>query len=172
MKTIKDFYDFASKFLTTTFQAHPINLKMLNVMENLLKGELCEKIDFPVIFKQDSGKKIHDILDTGSVCLLLISEKMKDVLEQNNLTGWKTFPVQVFDKKGNEIKRYYGFSVIGKCGPIDYTKCEIVEKRLVPTGPISKFFKGRYIGLETWDGSDFFSTLRLFLATNLLNRQS
>ena len=163
---IKYFYDFGSKFLTTTFQAHPINLKTLNVMENLLKREY-EKIDFPVIFKQDSGKKIHDILDTGSVCLLLISEKMKDVLEQNNLTGWKTFPVQVFDKKGNEIKGYYGFSVIGKCGPIDYTKCEIVEKRLVPTGPISKFFKGRYIGLETWDGSDFFLPSDSFFGTSL-----
>ena len=66
MKTIKNFYDFGSKFLTTTFQAHPINLKTLNFMENLLKGEYDE-IDFPVIFKQDSGKKntILDILDTG-----------------------------------------------------------------------------------------------------------
>ena len=81
---------------------------------------------------------------------------MREILEQNGLTGWKIFSVVVLDKKENEVTGYHGLSITGRCGPIDYTKCEIFEKRPVPTGPISKFFKGRYIGLEMWDGSDFF----------------
>ena len=81
---------------------------------------------------------------------------MKNVLEQNNLTGWRTFPIQVIDKKGNEINGYHGLSITGRCGPIDYTKCEIIEKQRVPKGPLTNYYRGRYIGLDDWDGSDFF----------------
>jgi hypothetical protein len=81
---------------------------------------------------------------------------MKTVLESNNLTGWKTFVVKVLDKQGQEIQGYYGLSITGRCGKIDYSKSEIIEKRLVPNGPLGKYYKGLHIGLDKWDGSDFF----------------
>ena len=82
--------------------------------------------------------------------------RIKDVLEENAFTGWKTFAVKLLDKNGSEIQDYFGLSITGRCGEIDYSKAEIIEKRLVPNGPLGKYYKGLSIGLDKWDGSDFF----------------
>lgn len=51
---------------------------------------------------------------------------------------------------------YNGLSITGRCGPINWDKCGIIEKRLVPAGPLGKYHKGLYVGLDQWNGSDFF----------------
>lgn len=156
---IKDYYTLGSKLLSSTFQAHPISLKSGegNIDDNLrlVLGEYSY-IDFPVIFKQEYGKNLRDILDTGFARLYLISENMRLILEEHELTGWNTFPTVVKDKKGNEVKGYYGFTITGRCGSIDYEKSEIIKKSLVKGGPKSRYYKGLYVGLDEWDGSDFF----------------
>ena len=156
---INDFFTLDSKLLSSTFQARPINLKRdvdNNFQEwDLIKGNYAE-IDFPVIFTQDHGKKLTDILDTGWPGLFLISDRLKKILEENKLVGWKTFPIKVYDKKKNEILGYHGFSITGRCGPIDYKKAEICERQSVPTRPFYKVYKGLYVGLDKWDRSDFF----------------
>jgi hypothetical protein len=78
---------------------------------------------------------------------------MKSILEENQLIGWKTFPIKLYDKKGEEIPGYNGFSVIGKCSPTKYENCEVLEKRLVPNGPLCKYYKG--VSIDKCDGSDF-----------------
>jgi hypothetical protein len=107
-----DFFDFCSKLVLSTVQVCPVGLKKdeNGVIEqrNLVKGKY-KGVDFPVVFKQESGKKLTDILDTGWVSLYLISDRMKSILEENNLTGWKTFDIQIYDKKKNEICGYYGW---------------------------------------------------------------
>lgn len=75
---------------------------------------------------------------------------------ENNLTGWKTFPVSVFDKKGQEITGYHGLSVTGRCGKIDDSKAEMLEKQFAPNAPFTTYYKGLHIGLDKWDGQDFF----------------
>lgn len=120
----------------------------------MIKGDYTG-IEFPVIFKQKYGSKLHDILDTGYVGLFLISDKLKTILEVNHLTGWKTFLVTIYDRNENEVTGYHGFSVTGRCGSTSFEKSEIVEKQLVPTGPVCKYYKGIFI--DKWDGSDFFS---------------
>lgn len=152
---IKSFYDFGTKLRSASFHAEPVNINTLEEKNNIVSG-LYDNINFPIIFKHTYGNKVGDILDTGSASLFLISDKLKNTLEKNNLTGWKTYPVQIFDKKGDKIQGYHGFSVTGRCGPVDYRKCEITEKRLAPEGPLIKHYKGLYIGLDKWDGSDFF----------------
>lgn len=153
----RDFFSFDSKLLSSTFQARPVGLKNdkngLPGYLNLIKGNL-EGINFPVVFKQDSGKNLTDILDTGHGSLFLISDHMKNILEENNLTGWRTFPVKLYDKKRNEIFNYHGFSIIGRCSHTSYEKSEIIEKRLIAAGPICKYYKSVFI--EEWDGTDFF----------------
>ncbi len=160
MRTIesKEFFDFRSRLLSSTIQAHAVELGQdengTNNHWNLIKG-IYYGIDFPVIFKQECGKNFLDILDTGWPCLYLISDKMKLLLENNHLTGWKVFPIKLYDKKDNEILGYYGFSITGHCGPTSYAKSEIIEKRLVPNGPLCKYYKG--VTINDWDGSDFFT---------------
>lgn len=62
----------------------------------------------------------------------------------------------MLDKQGQEIRRYHGLSITGRCGRLDYNKSEITEKRLVPNGPLVKYYKGLHVGLDKWDGTDFF----------------
>jgi len=163
--SIKEFYSFGSKLVSTTVQARPIGLKQFFPVDpdksylydeyRLIQSDYAD-ISFPIIFKQEYGNKLRDILDTGWPSLFLISDKMKAVLENNDLTGWKTFPVIVLDKQGQEINGYYGFSITGRCGKINYSKSEIIEKRLVSNGPFIKYYKGLHISLDKWDGTDFF----------------
>jgi len=152
------FFNFGSKLVSSTVQAHSVGLKKdandIDDHWNLIKGNY-KGINFPIIFKQEYGKNLTDILDTGWPSLFLISIRMKMILEENKLTGWQTFPIKLYDKKENEIPEYYGFSIIGKCAPINYGNSEIVEKRLVPTGPICKFYKG--ISIDKWNRVDFFT---------------
>ena len=154
------FFDFSSKLASSTFQAYATGLKKdengVNEHWNLIKGNY-KGINFPVVFKQECGERLLDILDTGWPSLYLISDRMKAVLNDNKLTGWKTFAIELYDKKGNKITGYDGFSVVGKCGPTNYEKSEIIEKRLVPTGPVCKYYKGIFV--DQWDGNDFFTPL-------------
>ena len=155
---MSEFFDFGSKLVSTTFLAAPEGLKKSDngiwETRNLIKG-IYEGVKFPVVFKQDDGKILRDILDTGHPGLYLISDRMKILLEENKLTGWQTYPIRLYDKKGVELFGYHGFSVIGHCGPISYEKSEIIERRYIPDGPICRYYKGKSI--EDWDGSDFFT---------------
>jgi hypothetical protein len=149
------FYRFSSKLVTRTLQVHAIGLTKGRNENNLLAGNY-EGITFPVQFKQEYGKRLEDVLNTGCAYFYIISDKMKTVLEDNQLTGWQTFPIQIFDKKGNEIHGYHGFSTLGRSGTKDYTKSEIIEKQHIADGPFWKYYKGYQIDLGSWDGSDFF----------------
>ena len=155
---INVFFDFRSQFLSSTIQAHAVGLQKdangINDQWKLIKGTYKD-INFPVTFKQKHGKKFTDILDTGWPSLYLISDKTKTVLEEGHLTGWKTFPIKLYDENGNDIPGYHGFSITGKCSPVTYESCAIIEKRMIPNGPICKFYKGIFI--NDWDGSDFFT---------------
>ena len=94
---IENFYNFGSKLSMNTFHASPIGLSEeiagKEFDENrLIKGDY-RHIELPVIFKQSTGKNFHDMLDTGWPSIYLISDKMKNILEQNKLSGWKTIMV-------------------------------------------------------------------------------
>lgn len=152
------FFNFGSKLVASTVQAHAVGLKTdedgVNDRWKLIKGDYT-KINFPITFKQEYGEDLTDILDTGWPSFLLISDRMKTILEKGFLTGWKTFPIKLYDKSGKEISGYYGLSITGKCAPINYANSQTIEKRLVPAGPICKFYKGIFI--EKWDKDDFFA---------------
>jgi hypothetical protein len=164
---IKEFYSFGEKLFGATLQAHPINLNYqadengFDDVVRLLMGAY-HGIERPVIFKQAYGKRLDDVIRTGHAILYLISDKMKAVLEENCLTGWKTFTVKVLTKKGEEIEGYHGLSITGRCGEIDESKSEIIMKQFVPNGVFAKYYKGLHIGLDKWDGSDFFLPEKYF----------
>ena len=154
----EQFYAFGSKLVLSTIQAYAFGLNDTadenDDTRKLMRGDYSG-ISFPVQFKQEYGKKLRDILDTGDGSFHLISDNLKQILEENKFTGRKAFPVKIYDKKGKEITGYHGLSVTGKSnGPI-YKRSEIIEKRLVAHGPICRYYKGMHI--DGWDGSDFFT---------------
>jgi hypothetical protein len=158
----KNFYSFGSKLLSSTVQVKALNLNKSNSEnsdlfdQHMLILGIYDNVNLPVIFNQQSGKKIEDIIDTGWAGLYLISDRLKQIMENERLSGWKTFPVRVYDKNGSEIEKYHGFSITGRCGPVDINKSNIVEKQIIPDGPFVKYYRGLYVGLDKWDGSDFF----------------
>lgn len=160
------FYDFSSRGYLTTFA---VRSRIFNEMisKRVLRkgGEFYDKlihgtydgIEFPVVFderRDEYGKKrMRDILDTRYPPVYLISDRLKSLLEDNNVTGWKPYPITLFDKKGNEVPGYNGLSFTGRAGrervlgESEYTQhydptCD-PEYRII-------FSDG------SWDGSDIF----------------
>ena len=161
------FFSFGSKFASPKVQAPAEGLKIdendVSDHSKLIKGQY-DGINFPVVFKQKYGEKFNDILDTGWVNLFLISDRMKKILEENKLTGWRTFPIRLYNPEGVEVPGYHGFSVIGRSSPTNYERSEIIEKQKIPNGPVSLYYKG--VSVDTWDGADFFTpdqTYQIFI---------
>lgn len=155
--TIEQFYTFSSRMLSSSILVTAKNLD--NNDEDLLIQGLYKKIFFPVEFNQDTddqGRDLKDIIETGWPSLYLISKKTLDIFKKNSFTGWNVFPIEVFDKKGKEIKNYYGFSVTGRCGSISFDKSKSIKKQFSPNSPFENYYIGLYIGLDRWDGSDIF----------------
>ena len=120
---------------------------------SLLDGHYYPEITFPVIFRQGGyGSRLRDFLisDYG-YSVTLISSYFKGLLEEHGITGWKSYPAQLFDKKGREIPGYHGFTITGRCGPRDLSQSE----RIFRNG-IAEDYKGIVLNPESWDGSDIF----------------
>lgn len=163
--TLKDFYEFNSRNYLTTFCVHSDIWKEALKRKN---SELAWKIywdlelgnyegyEFPIVFREvagESGKQMRDVLDNRSIRTYLISDRMRDLLIDNNITGWECYEIEMYDKKGNIVSGYNGFSVTGKCNDmvkIDFENIIKDKKR--------DYFeaKGAMFDIEKWDGSDIF----------------
>lgn len=161
--SMKNFYTFHSCGYGTTFAAFPgradqlisCNKSAAEYLSRLILGDYNE-VQLPVIYNEikggSSGKKMRDILDTRYPPLYLISDRFKNVLEECGITGWKSYPITLFDKKGNRVEGYNGFSITGRAGKIQkfvqfQTQCDY-----------SADTEGYYFDIDTWDGSDLFNT--------------
>jgi len=97
------------------------------------------------------GRRMRDVLDMRSVgAEILISDRMKHVLEDNQITGWKSYPILLYDKKKNLIPGYSGFTVTGNGGRLYLP---------VNKGWDSSYYSNGWYRWNTneWDGSDIFS---------------
>ena len=104
-----DFYRFRSRAYGTTFTARPdIFEKALKEGRNdfdlhchkfLFHGDY-EYYRFPIIFHQYDGKYLRDFLDLGDPPVYLVSNRVIELLRENTITGWKNYPISLFDKKG------------------------------------------------------------------------
>jgi hypothetical protein len=159
---LQNFYSFGSKLLSKTFQTGSSSLDKIENgarvpydMHLIALGKY-ENVKLPVTFKQEYGKELADVLDTGWIGFYLISNKFKKILEDNKISGWNTFPIILLDKLGNEIKGFHGFSVTGRSGKIDWSKSEIVSREIFKNMEPEKCYLGVYFEDRSWDGSDFF----------------
>lgn len=157
---LSDLFSFGDRYSSVTVQmertrewewAEPGGLREGQM---LLTGDY-RGAEFPLEFRHYSGKRYDDVLGIGYSSLYLISDRFREVLEKNNFTGWKCFPVRLFTKKGEEVTGYQGFSVTGRAGRIDREKSEIVYIEY-PTGIQEANYKGVHVDMEQWDGSDIF----------------
>lgn len=162
--SMKDFYTFHSKGYLTTVSVFPDLCEPLmgdaafNFMNNkIIKGD-WSGLEFPLVFHQiENGKKLRDVLDMRYVSAYLISDRMKNILKKNKITGWKSYPVIIYDKKGGIIEGYNGFSIVGRSGPLDL-KNQPIEPVIDDNGHVTEYkeYVGGWFNISTWDGSDIF----------------
>lgn len=156
-----EFYRFESLAYGTTFTATPdIFEKAIEEDRNdfdrhchkfLLRGEY-EYYRYPIVFRQYDGKYLRDFLDCGCPPVYLVSQRVVDLLKENEITGWDNYPITLYDKKGNIVEGYYGFSVLGRGGKFtriwNYGWDKEIQKSFLAS-------RGIY-DISQWDGSDIF----------------
>lgn len=119
----------------------------------LFRGEL--KPAEPLRLGAYMGSRAADFLWAGLVHIVCVSSRVIDLLLANQVTGWSTYPVEVFDRKGQSLTEYSGFAVIGSECRRDRSRSQIVTKLNAAGRPI-QVYKGLYFDESQWDGSDFF----------------
>lgn len=93
-------------------------------------------------FKIYKGQKPLDLIEYCEVHNFAISEKVKLLLERNNITGWTSYPIEI----ENVQRKYYGFQITGIGGEITNRD----ENGDVP------MFEPIEWKEKNWDGSDIF----------------
>lgn len=107
------------------------------------------ELNAETVFQVKVGVKMFDIIQFFDSMSFAISEKVKDLLEANNVTGWKCFKIKIEGINEN----YYAFQNLAKAGPI--LNLEAINNYEA---------ENREFDLNTWDGSDVFN-----LENTLLN---
>ena len=100
------------------------------------------------------GREPSDVIWTGMVAPLIVHQRVLDVLDNVSATGWTTYPVEVRNKDGRLVPRFFGLAICGRSNPVDVGRSEIVLKQM-PGGWIPRF-RGKYFEPTSWDGSDLF----------------
>ena len=111
----------------------------------------------PIVFKYSMGGEPKDLISTGHAVLYLLADRVFEIFRENHFTGWASYPVVIYGKKGELITGYQGLAISGKCDPLDNSRSQrILKDPLTPKGKPYYALLGLYFDLNTWDGSDFF----------------
>jgi len=106
------------------------------------------------------GGSPDDFLWAGLTPLVCISQRVVDLLEENQFTGWSTYPVEVYDRHGEKLPGYHGLAITGSAGREDLSRSQIITKPArTPTSKPYDVYRGLYFDESKWDGSDIFCIL-------------
>jgi hypothetical protein len=127
----------------------------LSLVGDALDITRAEKSSAPVEVRWAMrGESPKDFVRTTSVWPILVSERVVGILRDSGLTGWQTYPIELFGKVGERIPGYHGLAVSGRCGPID-DDLSVKFPKIMPGG-VFPYWRGLYFDPTTWDGSDLF----------------
>jgi hypothetical protein len=88
------------------------------------------------------------------------------LLAAQAITGWATYAVEVYDRKGHLLPGYHGFAITGPECRQDRSRSEIVSKPPpVPSGRGHQVYRGLFFDESQWDGSDLFWVEGMTVAT-------
>jgi hypothetical protein len=119
----------------------------------LTRGEL--ETPEPLQLELDEGKKRVDWVGTTYPPATLISDQFVALLRDSGFTGLHPYPVTFLDSDGRPLTEYHGLGVVGRCGPIDNSRCRRVEET-TDDGRTLTTWRGLYFDPSSWDGSDLF----------------
>jgi hypothetical protein len=119
----------------------------------LTRGEVQPSGEFMVRWGMGSAKP-GDVIWTSAVFPLLVSSRVLAVLEENQISGWSTYPAKVTVRYAEVCSEYFGLSVMGRCGTRDLSRSEIVLEQY-PNGWFPNF-EGYFFDESSWNESDLF----------------
>lgn len=103
------------------------------------------------------GTQPTDVLWSNSVHPMFISARLMALLVEHQITGWATYPVELFDRKGQHLPGYHGFAITGAMCERDRSRSQVIEKPpVVPNGQPYQVYRGLYFIESQWDGNDMF----------------
>ena len=152
-------YEFADPLETGPYRLRsrlPVEaLQERKKLHLLARGETA--ITEPIQFDAAQGDEATDVLWTQLVGPVCVSGRVVRLLEENKISGWSTYPVEVYDQQGNPLPDYHGFAVTGVVCKADYGRSAVVSKP-PPTlrGKGYDVYRGLYFDESQWDGSDMF----------------
>jgi hypothetical protein len=117
-------------------------------------------LDFPLKLGAYMGGQATDFLWSGLIPLICISNRVVELLQMNGISGWGTYPVEVYGRKGDPLPGYHGFAVTGSECRRDRSRSKVITKQAVPGGKPFDVYKGLYFYEEDWDKSDLFIVRR------------
>lgn len=124
--------------------------------QRLIDGDYPSWLTFPVVFRVVEGTQYRDFLEMRRLYSWLISDRLKNLLEREHITGWKSYPIVLYDKKGNEVPGYHGFSITGRAKGYDnhdrYREDRMKHPMEATIRPVWN--------TQNWDGSDIFRITR------------
>ena len=140
----------------------PLRLSILK-LSNWVTGDYAWELfrgrvslDRPLKLSIHSGGQVTHFLWSAFPPIGCISTYVVELFQANRVTGWSTYPVEVYGRKGELIPGYHGFSVIGGECRRDRSRSQIFIRQAVPEGEPYGVYKGLYFYEEDWDGSDIF----------------
>ena len=79
----------------------------------------------PVVLKAYQGGQAADVLWTSFIPITVISQRLVELLTAHGLTGWATYPVEVFGRKDERIPGFHGLAITGPNVEVDRSKSTI-----------------------------------------------
>ena len=111
----------------------------------------------PIQFDAAQGFEFSDFLWTQLVTPVCVSEQVIKLLRDNHISGWSTYPVEVYDQDGILHSCYHGLAVTGAVCEADYSLSTVVTKPPpTPNGRSYDVYRGLYFKEDEWDGCDMF----------------
>ncbi len=74
--------------------------------DQLLRGEA--EADPPLRLVHKMGGKPADVMWSTFISFVVISERVVELLRAHGFTGWKTYAVEIHDRKGQRLPGYFG----------------------------------------------------------------
>lgn len=124
-------------------------------VELLSQGK--SQLEKPIQFDAAQGMESTDFLWTQLVIPVCVSDRVVRLLGGNEVTGWSTYPVEVFDQQGRLLDGYHGLALTGGVCDADYSLSSVVTKPPpTPRGSSYDVYRGLYFDVDQWDGADMF----------------
>ncbi|NQX93209.1 MAG: hypothetical protein HRT74_14000, partial [Flavobacteriales bacterium] len=123
-------------------------------------GELTRGEYLPeslVITHSEGGKEPKDLFWNSVNDPFCVSDRVKNLMEENMITGVQYIPASVYNKKQKQNpSKYYAVVITGRVDCVDYLNSEIRFIKEPWAVKEMAYFMGKKFDVESWDSSDFF----------------